>query len=128
MRNVEVNVNLPRFKLEDSFDLGGTLADMGIRDLFNQNAADLSGLDGSRELFVSKVVHKAFVEVNEEGSEAAAATGVVIMLKSLPRSFNFKADHPFLFFIRENITGAVLFLGKYSRPAGAPEATGKTEL
>lgn len=115
MPNKEVMVYLPRFKLEDSFDLGDTLSKQGMRDLFS-TGADLSGIDGTRNLFVSKVIHKSFIEVNEEGSEAAAATGVMMMVKGLPRVYNFRADHPFLFFIQDKETGAIVFMGKYSQP------------
>ena len=117
MPQVEVNTCLPRFKLEDSFDLGSTLSSMGMTDAFIDGVADFSGMNGEKDLSISKVVHKAFLEVNEEGSEAAAATGVVMKKKGMLRVFNFRADHPFLFFIRENETKTVLFLGKYSRPA-----------
>ncbi len=115
-RKQELVVNLPKFKLESSFDLGGTLQQMGMTDAFS-DAADFSGMDGTRELFISAVLHKAFVEVNEEGTEAAAATAVVMKLRSVPPPpRQFIADHPFLFFIRENSTGAILFMGRVMDP------------
>ena len=117
MGPVKTVLSLPKFKLEDSFDLGGTLGDLGMSDLFNMAKADLSGIDGKGQLYVSKVVHKAFINVDEEGSEAAAATAVVIQKRSLPRIEVFNADHPFLFFIRENDTGSILFVGRVTRPA-----------
>ncbi len=116
---------LPRFKLEDSFDLSGKLADMGMRDLFDQGKANLQGMDEQNRLFVQKVLHKSFLEVNEEGSEAAAATAVKVMLRSLPKVFEFRANRPFLFFIRENSTRSILFFGKLAKPTAAK---GKDEL
>jgi len=81
-------------------------------------SADFSGLNGERNLFISAVLHKAFVEVNEEGTEAAAATGVVIGLRAVaaPPAV-FRADHPFLFLIREKTCGSILFLGRLADPA-----------
>ena len=116
MPGVDVMLSLPRFKLEDSFDLGDSLAKQGMPDLFNDKA-DLSGIDGKKQLFVSKVIHKSFIEVNEEGSEAAAATSMGYAIKSLPRVFNFVADHPFLFFIMDDVTGSIVFLGKFAHPS-----------
>lgn len=115
-RKQELVVNLPKFKLESSFDLGGTLQQMGMKDAFS-GAADFSGMDGTRELFISAVLHKAFVEVNEEGTEAAAATAVVMKLRSVPAPpRQFTADRPFLFCIRENTTGTILFIGRVMNP------------
>ena len=112
----EVQVLLPRFKLSGEFDLGETLKAMGMVDAFD--AADFSGMTGQRDLFISAVVHKAFVDVNEEGTEAAAATAVV-----MGRGFSFtpvfEADHPFLFLLRENSTGSILFLGRVMDPTAA---------
>ena len=81
-----------------------------------QAAADLSGMDGSRELSVSKVVHKAFIDVNEEGSEAAAATAVIARARSLPKVMRFFADRPFIFCLRDNEAQALLFVGRLGRP------------
>ena len=117
MMDRDVHVWLPRFKMEDSFSLGEPLASLGIRDLFDQSRADLSGIDKANSVFVSKVLHKSFLEVNEEGSEAAAATAVVMMLRMLPKEFHFKADRPFMFFIRENMTRSILFMGRLMKPA-----------
>ena len=115
-RKQELVVNLPKFKLESSFDLGDTLQQMGMKDAF-AGAADFSGMDGTRELFISAVLHKAFVEVNEEGTEAAAATAVVMQLRSMPAPpRQFTADRPFLFCIRENSTGTILFIGRVMNP------------
>ena len=116
MRRVKTNVMLPRFKLEQSFSLKETLHAMGIKDLFNLPTADLSGMDGSRDLYVGKVIHKAFINVDEEGSEAAAATAVVVQCRCMPVIMDFHCNRPFLFFIRDNSTKSILFYGKCARP------------
>ncbi|XP_014399971.1 PREDICTED: leukocyte elastase inhibitor-like [Myotis brandtii] len=116
MRFIKVNVHLPRFKLEESYDLNSHLTSLGIEDLFNSKA-DLSGMSRARDLFISKIIHKCFVEVNEEGTEAAAATAVISGGCALmPETENFVADHPFIFFIRHNPSTNILFLGRLSSP------------
>lgn len=115
----DVHVWLPKFKLDEQLGLTEILAKMGITDMFNKNVADFSGIDGTRELYVSKVLHQAVVDVNEEGTEAAAATAVVMMTRCaviLKDPFEFRADHPFVFFIQDNLTNSVLFLGRLVRP------------
>jgi serpin B len=95
---------------------------MGMSDAFDAGKADFSGMDGTRNLFISAAVHKAFVEVNEQGTEAAAATGIAMGLTSLPAPpIEFRADHPFLFLIRERQTGSLLFLGRVTDPTAAGE-------
>jgi serpin B len=118
LRRQEVEVFLPRFKTTSRFDLGGTLSSMGMVDAFAEGKADFSGMDGKPGwLFVGVVVHKAFVDVNEEGTEAAAATGVGMRMTSLPAPAPvFRADHPFFFLIRHNQTGSILFLGRVLNP------------
>ncbi|XP_058411367.1 leukocyte elastase inhibitor isoform X2 [Diceros bicornis minor] len=113
---VDVSVHLPRFKLEESYNLNCPLAHLGIQDLFSSGKADLSGMSGARDLFISKIIHKSFVEVNEEGTEAAAATGGVATVVMLVPEENFNADHPFIFFIRHNPSTNILFLGRLSSP------------
>jgi serpin B len=114
----EVNVFLPKFKMTSQFSLGDKLAALGMTDAFTDKA-DFSGMDGQRDLYISAVIHKAFVDVNEEGTEAAATTAVAMrafaMLKPPPTPV-FRADHPFLFLIRENRTGSILFLGRIADP------------
>ncbi len=109
----ETMLQLPKFKLEWKFELSKTLAAMGMPLAFSDQA-DFSGLDGSRSLTIGCVIHQAFVEVNEEGTEAAAATAVGIKAMSMPPQF--VADRPFLFLIRENTTGAILFIGRVMDP------------
>ncbi|MGH0163024.1 UNVERIFIED_CONTAM: hypothetical protein FKN15_044548 [Acipenser sinensis] len=110
----DIYVHLPKFKLEESYDLKTHLAGLGMADVFCSKA-DLSGMNGGPGLFLSQVVHKSFVEVNEEGTEAAAATAGIIAFCML-REEHFTADHPFLFFIRHNKTNSILFFGRYSSP------------
>ncbi|KAM6921219.1 leukocyte elastase inhibitor [Xenentodon cancila] len=111
----EVLVHLPKFKLEDDYELNEPLAKLGMADVFSAGKADLSGMNGEGGLFLSTVVHKAFVEVNEEGTEAAAATAGMVAFCML-REEHFRADHPFLFFIQHNKTKSILFLGRFSSP------------
>ena len=117
LREREVEVLLPRFKTTSEFSLKDALTALGMRDAFDVLKADFSGMDGRHWLFISAAVHKAFVDVNEEGTEAAAATGVAIAMRSVQlHSEVFRADHPFLYLIRENHTGSVLFLGRLTDP------------
>ncbi|CAN9500743.1 unnamed protein product [Ophioblennius macclurei] len=111
----DVIVHLPKFKLEEEYQLDKPLAKLGMTDLFCSGKADLSGMSDEGGLFLSTVVHKAFVEVNEKGTEAAAATAGIANFCML-REEHFMADHPFLFFIRHNKTKTILFLGKFSSP------------
>jgi len=112
----EVQVFLPKFEMTSQFSLGETLASMGMPDAFSMSA-DFSGMDGTTKLYISAVVHKAFVAVDEEGTEAAAATAVVMRMKAMPRPpLVFRADHPFVFMIRDNLSGSILFLGRVTDP------------
>ena len=113
----EVELALPRFKQSCTFKLGEILMSMGMVDAFSQTSANFSGMDGTMKLYISAVLHKAFVAVNEEGTEAAAATAVVVKMRSLPEApVIFCADHPFIFIIREKSSGSILFLGRVVRP------------
>lgn len=114
MSSRKIKVSLPKFKLDCQFSLKEILSQLGIRDLFDINSADLSGMTGTSELYVSQVVHQAFVDVDEEGTEAAAATGVVAAVRSLPQ--HFLVDHPFLFVIQHCESGAILFQGRVVNP------------
>ena len=117
-REQKVAVSLPKFKMSAQFSLAKPLAEMGMTDAFSPNA-NFSGMDGERDLFISAVVHKAFVDVNEEGTEAAAATGVVMRMNAvmMPRPTPiFRADHPFIFLIRDTRSGSILFLGRLVDP------------
>lgn len=112
----KVNVYIPKFKLETKYLLKDVLYEMGMKDAFT-TTADFSGITGKKELFISKVVHKAFVEVNEEGTEAAAATGVVMELTMVRPVKTFRADHPFVFMIYEKKYKTILFLGRVVNPS-----------
>ncbi|XP_076731629.1 leukocyte elastase inhibitor isoform X2 [Maylandia zebra] len=112
----EVLLHLPKFKLEEDYELNEPLAKLGMKNVFCAGRADLSGMNGEPGLFLSTMAHKAFVEVNEEGTEATAATGAVIKLESFIPDTHFTADHPFLFFIRYNETKSILFFGRFSSP------------
>lgn len=115
MHKQEGEVYFPRFKIERSYSLKEDLAKMGMPSAFRQDTADLSGLTGTKELFLGDVFHKTYVEVNEEGTVAAAATGVIVML-GVPLPFVFRADHPFVFIIQDRKTGNILFMGKLINP------------
>lgn len=112
----EVVLHLPKFKLEEDYELNDPLVKLGMKDVFCAGRADLSGMNGEAGLFLSTVVHKAFVEVNEQGTEAAAATGVMLVGCCYIPDTHFTADHPFLFFIRHNKTKSILFFGRFSSP------------
>ncbi|XP_056330710.1 LOW QUALITY PROTEIN: serpin B6-like [Danio aesculapii] len=114
----EVQVSLPKFKMEQTYDMKSLLVSMGMEDVFDPQKVNLTGMSSSNDLVLSKVIHKAFVEVNEEGTEAAAATGAIMTTYSMPLSppKTFIADHPFIFFIRHNPTNAILFYGRFSSP------------
>ncbi|KAL4631011.1 Leukocyte elastase inhibitor-like [Arapaima gigas] len=112
----DIYVYLPKFKLEESYDLIPPLRSLGITDVFNDHLADLSGINGQKDLFVSTVAHKTFINVDEIGTEAAASTAMVSKVLCYGGSENFNADHPFLFFIRHNKSKTILFLGRVSSP------------
>jgi len=119
MKPQRVEIFLPRFKLESGMDLNHALAKLGMPDAFGPKS-DFSGMDGLKWLYISGVYHKAWGEVNEEGTEAAAATAVVMAGRSIskppPPPPVFRADHPFIFFIRDMRSGCMLFLGRLAEP------------
>lgn len=113
----EIDVEIPKFKFERKYDLIKYLEEMGIRDAFMPGGADFSGMDGTNWLFIGKAIHQSFIEVNEEGTEAAAATAIIMELTAMPDTKEFIADHPFIFLIQHEETGAVLFMGKVTDPS-----------
>jgi len=122
LRERKINLSLPKFTLESTIDLKGPLSELGAGAIFDQSKADFSGMpvDPKEQLFVSKAVQKAFIEVNEEGSEAAAATGIQIQLKSFISSRALHVDHPFM---AMNVSledggevSTVLFLTTFTNP------------
>jgi serpin B len=122
MRSRRVRVALPRFRLKTRYYLKKPLTAMGMANAFG-GGADFSGMDGTRSLFIGKVIHQAFVDVNEEGTEAAAATAVVMDRVAAPVPVSFRADRPFIFLIRHEKTGAILFLGRVAKPTEAAAET-----
>jgi serpin B len=110
----ELSVALPRFTTRTSFSLANDLAFLGMPRAFGKEA-DFSGLNPKRELYLSDVIHETFVEVNEEGTEAAAATSVHGYMKGKSREFD--VNHPFIYLIRENRTGSILFVGRVVDPS-----------
>jgi serpin B len=116
----KVIVTMPKFKTTQQFELGGTLAAMGMPQAFTANA-NFSGMTGNRDFFISAVIHKAYVDVNEEGTEAAAATAVTMRAMAIrvpnPPTPVFRADHPFVFLIRDSRSNSILFMGRMADPA-----------
>lgn len=111
----EVGVHIPKFNLAVKYDLNSLLKSLGMRDIFSVATADLSGMSPDKGLYLSKVVHKSYVDVNEEGTEAAAASGESIAVKRLPATVQFTANSPFLFIIQDK-SGNILFTGKLVSP------------
>jgi serpin B len=118
LRPAQVILGLPKFEVKQPIDLNGPLATLGMAKAFQPAEADFSGMDGSRDLYISQVLHQSFVKVDEKGTEAAAATAVVIRVTSAPGEVvEMIVDRPFIFAIRDIETGAVLFLGRVSDPS-----------
>ena len=116
LRWQKVKVFLPKFKINTGFELSNTLKKMGMSDAFNDDA-DFSGMTDKEKLYIMSIIHKAFVEVNEKGTEAAATTAVFFATKGLsPPTPTFRADHPFIFLIRHNLSGSILFMGRIQNP------------
>ena len=109
---------MPKFEFDAKLGLANTLASMGMPDAFS-GSADFSGMTGERDLFISDVIHQAFVSVDEAGTEAAAATAVIMKLLSAPEPpVELTIDRPFVFLIRDIETGAILFVGRVVDPSG----------
>jgi serine protease inhibitor len=128
----EVIVTIPKFKIEAKFDLGGTLKAMGTKNAFDRNMADFTDTasgktmrrdgNGNGNVYIGTVIHKAYVDVNEEGTEAAAATAVVHRSVGAYHArpnppIIFRADHPFMFLTRDNRSGSILFTGRVADPS-----------
>jgi len=122
----DVDVSLPKFQMTSQFELSGALTAMGMTDAFVPGQADFLGIAPPPQgnlLYISKVVHKAFVDVSETGTKAAAATGVAVNRELAIEAFNpppviFDVDHPFIFLIRDRTSGAILFMGRVTTPNG----------
>lgn len=115
----QVEVHLPKFKFQKKLRLDSVLRELGMKEAFIPDQADFSGIAGTRDLYIGLVLHEAMVDVNEKGTEAAAATAVGIRATSLPPPEDpvvFRADRPFYFAIRDRETGVILFLGQLANP------------
>jgi serpin B len=118
LQPVDVQLEMPKFTFRSQFALVDQLAELGMVDAFNPGLADFSGMDGTHDLYVSSVIHQAFVAVDEKGTEAAAATVVFMALSSMPMAeVQLTIDRPFFFLIRETASGQVLFVGRVLNPA-----------
>jgi serpin B len=113
----QVILGLPRFKIETGAALKDILTALGMTSAFDPGTADFSGMDGTHNLFISEVVHKAFIDVAEKGTEAAAATGVIMVGSAAPTGLFINANRPFLYFLRDQPTGAILFMGRVLDPS-----------
>ncbi len=110
-------VNLPKFSFTKDFNVSDALVRLGMVDAFDKGLADFSGITGNKDLFIGNVIHKAFVAVDEEGTEAAAATAVIMEATGAMQTNVFIADRPFLFIIRDTVNGQILFVGRVLNPA-----------
>jgi serpin B len=117
MNQASVMLRFPKFKFESSFALPDALKQMGMSDAFDRDKADFSGMTGGKDLFIGNVIHRAFVAVDEEGTEAAAATAVIMEATSAPMwDVTLVIDRPFIFFIRDLQSGQILFIGRVLNP------------
>ena len=117
LKNTAVNLTMPKFEFDSSFGLKAALTSLGMPIAFSDNA-DFSGMDGKTDLQIQDVVHKAFISVDEAGTEAAAASGVVVGTTSAPViEATVTLDHPFIFAIRDISTGAIVFTGRVTDPS-----------
>ena len=127
LQPTDVEVSLPKFRLTSQFVMGELLQSMGMKDAFDQNTADFSGMTEPKDFWVSDVLHKTFVDVGEEGTEAAAVTGAIAGLAepevAPPPPPVFRADHPFFFLIRHIASGTILFMGRICDTIGLVEDT-----
>jgi len=117
----KVILTLPKFKMTQEFGLKSAMNALGVKQAFDRKAADFSSITGGRDLYISAAFHKAYIDLDEEGTEAAAATGIVMSLRAAlpPRretAIVFRADHPFVYMIRDDRTGSVLFMGRVEDP------------
>ena len=116
MRTANVTLTMPRFEYESQFSAKDALKAMGMTDAFEMTA-DFSGIDGTHDLFIEDVVHKAFVSVDEAGTEAAAASAVIINVKGVMEQAEVTLDHSFIYLIRDIQTNTILFIGSVVNPA-----------
>ncbi|MGH0131714.1 UNVERIFIED_CONTAM: hypothetical protein FKN15_036391 [Acipenser sinensis] len=115
VKKQKVEVYLPRFKIEQKIDLKESLQDLGVKKMFTKDG-DLSAMTDGKDLFIGKAVQKAYLEVTEEGAEAAAASGMIALTRTLILYPQVMADHPFFFVVRNRKTGTILFMGRVMNP------------
>jgi serpin B len=116
-----LRVDLPRFQIEGSFQMKGPLAELGMTDAFDPHKADFSDITTAQKLVIDQVIHKTFIKLDEAGTEAAAVTAVTavaasVMRQKPPEPIVFQADHPFLYVLRHQATGTILFMGRITNP------------
>lgn len=117
LKTAEVNLALPKFQFDSEFSLKQALTNLGMANAFSESEADFSGMDGQKDLYITDVIHKAYVSVDENGTEAAAASGVIMGVTSMPLEVQeMQIDRPFIFLIRDNPTGSILFMGRVLNP------------
>jgi serpin B len=113
LRSTNVKLALPKFEVRSQMDLSQVLQGFGLQDAFDPARADFSGMDGTRKLYISKVLHEAYVKVDEAGTAAAAATAVILAGSGAPTDLvPLTVDRPFLFLIRDRATRAIIFVGR----------------
>lgn len=118
MNQTNLMLNLPKFKFESPFSLSSALNQLGMVNAFDSDLADFSGMTGKQDLFIGNVIHKAFVAVDEEGTEAAAATAIIMEgVTAIRYEVNLLIDRPFIFIIRDTVNGQILFIGRVLNPA-----------
>ena len=117
LHSASVHIGMPRFQIDLALDLVPVLSALGMTDAFADGRADFSGIDGTTDLVVTAVAHKAFIKVDEKGTEATAATAIVAGPTASPEPVSITIDRPFLFFLRDRVTGAILFVGRVTNPA-----------
>lgn len=116
LQPTEVTLALPKLHLSDQADLTRILQQLGMTDALRSGSADFSGITGNRDLYVSQVVHQATIDLDEKGTEAAAATGVLMATSGASRQAHIELDHPYLLLVRDHVTGTILFLGRVNDP------------
>ena len=115
MRETKISVSLPKFEFSTKYELSDILQNLGMKKAFTPGVADFSGMSSNgKSLFISAVLHQAYIKVDEEGTEAAAAT--VVVISKTTAAITFRADHPFIFIIQERKTGNILFIGRVVDP------------
>ncbi|XP_035885324.1 serpin B10-like [Phyllostomus discolor] len=116
MEPYDVKLHLSKFKMEETYNPKSSLSSMRMSDAFYRGKADLSGMSAERHLFLSNISHKSFVEINKQGTEVVAGIGSEVGFRVRLPSIEFNADHPLLFFIRNNKTNSILFYGRFCCP------------